>query len=107
KVLVETMNNQYMTLEVRGFGFRGIVFGKIIYDNIQFAEKGAAMKIRIGGKDLEPDHIYRVATIDMFAFARFYPVITRSEKQFYLPEFLRDLDRKSTRLNSSHVKISY
>lgn len=91
EVLVETMNDQYMTLEVKGFGFRGKVFGKIIYDNIQFAGKGAAMKIRIGGKDLEPDHIYRVATIDMFAFARFYPVITRSEKQFYLPEFLRDL----------------
>ena len=66
-------------------------FGKIIYDKIDIRGKGSAAKIYIDGKELEMDRIYTIATIDMFAFARFYPPITRAKKKFFLPEFLRDL----------------
>jgi len=91
EVLAANMNDPFAGLEVRGFGFRGKIFGKIIYDRIEVIGKGSGMEVQIGGDALDPDRIYRVATLDMFAIARFYPTILRSEKQFYLPEFLRDL----------------
>lgn len=91
EVLLQTESDRYTHLELRGFGFRGKVFGKIVYDNIHIEGKGAASTIKIKGEELRPDQVYRLATLDIFAFTRFYPEITRSEKQFYLPETMRDV----------------
>ncbi len=91
EVLIQTEDDKYTTLEIKGFGFRGEIFGKVIYDNISIDGKGSSAKIRINGEDIRMDRIYRVATLDMFTFARFYPPVTRAEKEFFLPEFLRDL----------------
>lgn len=91
EVLLQTESDRYMHLELKGFGFRGKVFGKIVYDNIQIEGRGAASTIKINDEELLPDKVYRVATLDIFAFARFYPEMTRSEKEFYLPETIRDI----------------
>lgn len=93
EVLLQTKDDQYTSLELKGFGFRGKVFGKMVYDRIEFSGEGSAMSIQVNGEEIEPDQIYQVATIDMFAFARFYPILTRSEKKFFLPEFIRDILR--------------
>ncbi|MCU9612835.1 bifunctional metallophosphatase/5'-nucleotidase [Caldibacillus lycopersici] len=91
EVLAQTFNDPYISLQLKGFGFRGKVFGKMIYDQITFNGKGAAMEIYINGEAIDSKQLYTVATIDIFAFARFYPELTRSEKQFVVPEFMRDL----------------
>ena len=91
ELLMQTESDRYTYLELRGFGFRGKVFGKIIYNNISIEGKGAASTIKINQQEINPDRIYRVATLDMFAFAQFYPEVVRSEKVFYLPETMRDI----------------
>lgn len=91
ELVVQTIDDKYTTLEVKGFGFRGSIFGKIIYDKIDISGKGSSIKIKINEEDLLTDQIYRVATLDMFTFARFYPEVVRAEKEFFLPEFLRDI----------------
>lgn len=91
EVLVQTIDDKYTSLELKGFGFRGKIFGKIIYDRISIEGKGAAIHIKINGEELDVNREYTVATIDMFTFARFYPIITRAKKKFFLPEFLRDI----------------
>ncbi|WAA09942.1 bifunctional metallophosphatase/5'-nucleotidase [Fervidibacillus albus] len=91
EVLVQTVEEKYTTLKFKGFGFRGEIFGTMIYDQITMDGKGSAMDIKIRGKRLDPEKVYLVATIDMFAFAKFFPQLLRAEKTFFLPEFLRDV----------------
>lgn len=106
EVIVQTVDDKYTTLEIKGFGFRGSIFGKIIYDQIEISGQGSAIKIQINGEDLQMERNYTVATLDMFTFARFYPEITRAEKKYYLPEFLRDLLRWKLKCNYP-VKSEY
>lgn len=94
EVVSQLKEDQYSSLELKGFGFRGKVFGTIIYDQIETKGTGEALKIRIGGKDLEPERLYTIATVDVFVIARFYPLLVRAEKQFFLPEFIRDVLRR-------------
>lgn len=91
ELLVQTVDDKYTTLKFKGLGFRGEIFGKVIYDQIDITGEGSNIQIEIGGEALEMDRIYKVATIDMFTFGRFYPSLKRAKKQFFLPEFLRDL----------------
>lgn len=91
EVLVQTIDDKYTTLEIKGFGFRGSIFGKIIYDHIDINGQGSSIQIRIRGEKLQMNRKYKVATLDMFTFARFYPEIARAEKKYFLPEFLRDV----------------
>src|SRR5690606_19037857 len=95
ELLVQTVDDQYMTLQFKGFGFRGEIFGKIIYDQISITEEGSNIQIEIRDEMLDMDRIYKVATLDMFTFGRFYPSLTRAKKRFFLPEFLRDLLKHS------------
>ncbi|WP_420842521.1 bifunctional metallophosphatase/5'-nucleotidase [Fervidibacillus halotolerans] len=91
EVLVQTIEEKYTTLKFKGFGFRGEIFGAMIYDQIDIQGKGSGIDIKIRGKQLDPEKEYLVATIDMFAFAKFFPPLLRAEKRFFLPEFLRDV----------------
>lgn len=91
EVLAQMAEDPYLTLALKGFGFRGEIFGKMIFDNIQISGKGASAEIRINGAEIEPERRYTVATLDMLAIARFYPPIMRAEKRFFLPEFIRDV----------------
>lgn len=95
ELLVQTVDDQYMTLQFKGFGFRGEIFGKIIYDQISITGEGSNIQIEIRDEMLDMDRIYKVATLDMFTFGRFYPSLTRAKKRFFLPEFLRDLLKHS------------
>ncbi|WP_062354597.1 bifunctional metallophosphatase/5'-nucleotidase [Bacillus kwashiorkori] len=99
EVILQTLEDKYTTLELKGFGFRGKVFGKIIYDNLTFTGEGAAIQIYIKGEPLIMDELYTVATIDMFAFAKFYPSLIRKEKNFFLPEFIRDILKWKLRID--------
>ncbi|UTW68710.1 hypothetical protein KHA80_14565 [Anaerobacillus sp. HL2] len=47
--------------------------------------------IKVNGEEIENDRIYKVATIDMFAFSNLYPALVSVGEEYYLPELLRDL----------------
>lgn len=85
-----------INLELKGFGFRGQVLGKMIYTGISVeldpddAEK--VVSISVLGKPIDFKATYRLATLDMYTFGFLYPELTESEdKNYLMPEFLRDI----------------
>jgi 2',3'-cyclic-nucleotide 2'-phosphodiesterase (5'-nucleotidase family) len=88
EVLIQTKDEKWPHLQIKGLGFRGTVMGKFVYDGVEFS----GQKIFIDHKPLELKKTYILAIPDMFTFGRFFTEIYRSEhKTYYLPEFLRDL----------------
>ncbi|MBB4075216.1 2',3'-cyclic-nucleotide 2'-phosphodiesterase (5'-nucleotidase family) [Anoxybacillus voinovskiensis] len=98
EVILQAHTEKMKHLSVRGFGFRGKVMGEMVYDGVTLQTEKLAdgtthiRHIFIGGREIDPNETYAVATIDMFTFGRFYPEIQRApNKIYYMPEFLRDV----------------
>lgn len=92
EVLLQTKDEQWPHLQVRGLGFRGVVMGTFIYSGITFKHDQQSVDIFINEEKINPTKLYKVAIPDMFTFGRFFPEIFRSKtKQYFLPEFMRDL----------------
>nr|WP_248278319.1 bifunctional UDP-sugar hydrolase/5'-nucleotidase [Bacillus sp. DNRA2] len=92
EVLLQTKDEQWPHLQVRGLGFRGVVMGKFIYSGITFKDNQETIEIFINGEKINHHKQYKVAIPDMFTFGRFFPAIFRSKsKHYFLPEFMRDL----------------
>jgi 5'-nucleotidase len=98
EVILQAATPKMEQLKMKGFGFRGKVLGRMVYDGVEIEtavlEDGVphVTSITINGETVEPDRLYSIATLDMFTFGTLYPEISRAkEKQYYLPEMLRDL----------------
>lgn len=98
EVIRATITKDFMELELKGFGFRGVVLGRMVFAGLQvetdFHKNGEEFveNVTYHGESLDPDRTYRVATADTFTFGRLLPEIAKSEtKDFYLPAFLRDI----------------
>ncbi|NHM32783.1 bifunctional metallophosphatase/5'-nucleotidase [Neobacillus terrae] len=90
EILLQTRDEEWPHMQIKGLGFRGKVMGNMVYDQIEFIDE--LQEIRIKGRNLKPNTIYKLAIPDMFTFGRFFPVIQRSaHKRYFMPEFLRDL----------------
>ncbi len=89
EVILQSMDKEWPHLPIKGFGFRGRIFGKMIYSNISIRSQ---YEIYVNQEKLDLLKTYRLAIPDMFTFGFFFPSIKRSDnKTYYLPEFLRDL----------------
>lgn len=87
EIYLQSMNSEWPQLELKGLGFRGTVFGKMIrtgmdMDNHQFY---------INGKLADSGKVYQLITLDMFTFGYFFPEFKRSPKTYFMPEFIRDV----------------
>ncbi|WP_100487407.1 bifunctional metallophosphatase/5'-nucleotidase [Sporolactobacillus pectinivorans] len=100
KEIVEIINiglkKQFQTYELKGFGFRGKVLGKLVFSHLTYEthlRNGIleASDVRVQGVPLLIDKRYSIGTIDVFTLGTFLPPIVRAKQQFYLPEMLRDL----------------
>lgn len=85
-----------INLELKGFGFRGQVLGKMIYTGISVIldpdDEEKVVSISVLGKPIDPQASYSIATLDMYTFGFLYPELTDSEdKNYLMPEFLRDI----------------
>ncbi len=90
------LKKRFQTYELKGFGFRGKVLGKLVFSNLTYRTKPDGdlqepFDVRIGGLPIQPDDRYRVGTIDVFTFGTLLPPIVRADQSFFLPETLRDL----------------
>ncbi|PAQ13719.1 bifunctional metallophosphatase/5'-nucleotidase [Bacillaceae bacterium SAOS 7] len=103
EVLKQTFDEKWPHLAIKGFGFRGKVMGRFVYDNIEVDLK--QYQFKIGGKDIEADKLYRIATLDMFTFGHLFPILHRAaHKKYFMPEFLRDVMEWKLLQLTSHVK---
>ena len=98
EVVRASLTKAFMELELKGFGFRGKVLGRMVFDNLtvetEFYENGQeyVKKITFEGKPLQSKQTYKIATADTFTFGRLLPEVAKSEyKQLYLPQFIREL----------------
>lgn len=98
EIILQANTEKMERLEIKGLGFRGKVMGKMVYDGVELKSTKLSdgmrhiTEIKINGKEIDPDRMYSVATIDMFTFGRLFPEIRDAKvKKYYMPEMLRDL----------------
>ncbi|WP_339161932.1 bifunctional UDP-sugar hydrolase/5'-nucleotidase [Siminovitchia sp. FSL W7-1587] len=90
EVLYQAEETQLPQLTFKGLGFRGVMMGKFVYHHIEADFQNNILQI--GGKPLNLEETYKIATIDTFTFGKFFPQIQHAQmKTYYLPEFLRDV----------------
>ncbi|RFU63797.1 bifunctional metallophosphatase/5'-nucleotidase [Peribacillus glennii] len=94
EILLQSLNEEWPHIQLKGFGFRGKIMGVIVYDRVEFkkAENGIIREVLVDGKALIPGRLYKLAIPDMYTFGSFFPQIQRSkDKEYFMPEFLRDI----------------
>lgn len=98
EVVRASFTEQLMNLELKGFGFRGVVIGRMVFANLEvktnFHDNGQeyVKEVHFNGLPLESKRLYRVVTADTFTFGRLLPEIAKSEeKTLFLPEFIREI----------------
>lgn len=92
ETIFETEDEKWAHLQVKGFGFRGTVLGKMIYNQITVNDTSRGREVFINNEPLQPRRIYKLAIPDLFTFGRFFPNIFRAKhKTYFMPEFMRDL----------------
>lgn len=92
EVLIQSQDEGWPDLKIKGFGFRGTFMGEMVYEGIEIEKLKSGFNFRIQSSELEGDRRYRVAIPDMYTFGMFFPEIKRAKnKTFFFPEFLRDI----------------
>lgn len=98
EIVRQSLTERMIHLEVKGFGFRGKVMGRMVFDGLEVKTERMSdglehvRAITIDHQPLDYDAHYRVATTDMLTFGKLYPEIAQAEdKTYYLPEMLRDV----------------
>lgn len=98
EALQQSLRDEYITMPIRGFGFRGNVLGTLAVDGMtieaEYDRHGQLQlaAVYVDGDPLVDDHAYSVATLDMFTFGVGYLSLKQgSDIQYFLPEFIRDV----------------
>lgn len=87
EIYLQSLNSEWPQLELKGMGFRGAVFGKMIHLNMELIDR----RLYMGDRRVVHDQIYQLVTLDMLTFGYFFPSLKRARKTYYMPEFLRDV----------------
>ena len=88
EIYLQSENEEWPRLELKGLGFRGVIFGKMLNYGLTMNKQ---REFYINGELIQPDKEYRLATLDMYTFGFFFPSFKYAKKQYYLPEFIRDI----------------
>lgn len=87
EIYLQSLNSNWPHLELKGLGFRGTVFGKMVRTGMDMEHH----QLYIKGKLAERDKKYKLITLDMYTFGYFFPEFKRSPKEYFMPEFIRDV----------------
>lgn len=87
EIYLQSMNEDWPQLELKGLGFRGTVFGNMIRAGMKLDEH----QLYVAGERAVHDKVYRLVTLDMFTFGYFFPALKRAQKTYFMPEFIRDV----------------
>ncbi|MEY8293048.1 5'-nucleotidase C-terminal domain-containing protein [Carnobacteriaceae bacterium 52-44] len=83
---IQNVDKKMMNRSVRGFGFRGEVFGKLCLKGFRVDNGHMLWK----NQPIEPQKKYELATIDYFSFLPFFDILnTYSTQEIIFPDFLR------------------
>ncbi|MGI2329293.1 bifunctional metallophosphatase/5'-nucleotidase [Planococcus sp. YIM B11945] len=87
EIYLQSLNEEWPHIELKGLGFRGAIFGKIIHANMKLE----GHRLYVNGELVLSDQLYRLITLDLFTFGYFFPALKRAPKTYFMPEFLRDV----------------
>ena len=86
---IEAQRTQLKEHPIVGMGFRGKVFGEIIYSGIEKNDEGKFLWL---GKEIDPNKDYSFTTVDHLLFIKYFPVLmAKGEIDFLFPAFLRQV----------------
>lgn len=88
EVYLQAQNEEWPNFALKGLGFRGVVFGKLLTYDFMMNKKRELM---IKGALADPQKTYKIATLDLFTFGYFFPNFKYAKKQYILPDFIRDI----------------
>ncbi|MCG7346525.1 bifunctional metallophosphatase/5'-nucleotidase [Sporosarcina sp. ACRSL] len=81
-------NESWPETEIKGLGFRGTFMGKMIFERLFRKSDG---ELYAGNRKVVPGKTFTLATLDMFTFGFFFPVLKEAEKEYHMPELIRDV----------------
>lgn len=90
-IYYESLDTELAQIEVKGLGFRGTLMGAILHERLYLNARGALFA---GNREVLPDKTYTLATLDMFTFGFFFPLFKELNKQYYMPDLIRDVFMK-------------
>jgi 5'-nucleotidase len=88
EVFQQSKQPELANIEVKGLGFRGNRMGAIIHERLFQNKYG---KLFIGDEEVKPYKKYKLVTLDMFTFGFFFPLLKDAEKEYMMPDLLRDV----------------
>lgn len=91
EVYEQSLNEEMAQIEVKGLGFRGTLMGTIIHERLY---RNRCETLFAGNKEVVPEETYTLATLDMFTFGFFFPIFKDLEKEYYMPDLIRDVFAK-------------
>lgn len=84
----QSLDPKWTELPIKGLGFRGTLMGSMIHEHLYRNTSG---QLFAGNRLVVPGEMYRLATLDMFTFGFFYPLLKEAKKEYIMPEMLRDI----------------
>lgn len=88
EIFVQSENKDWPRLELKGLGFRGVIFGKMLNYGLKMNHE---RELFINGIPVRAEQEYRLATLDLFTFGFFFPSFKYAKKEYFLPQFIRDV----------------
>lgn len=83
-----SLNEEWPSIQIKGLGFRGALMGAMIYERLFKNRHG---ELFVGNQKVVSGEKYTLATLDMFTFGFFFPSFKDAEKEYMMPELIRDV----------------
>lgn len=101
QIIYKAMEQSYMNEVAIGFGFRGDIFGGYVFKNISYIESTGQCFVK--GKEVDDHEHYKLGTIDMYTFGRYFPILKEMDIKYNMPEFLRNIFEQKLLQNEKKV----
>ena len=95
-----SLDEELAHIEVKGLGFRGTLMGAMLHERLYMNARGALFA---GNREVIPGETYTLATLDMFTFGFFFPLFKELDKQYYMPDLIRDV---LTKYGQNHDELT-
>ncbi len=83
-----SLNEAWPQIEIKGLGFRGTLMGAMIHERLYMNRDG---QLYAGDRAVVSGQTYTLVTLDMFTFGFFFPSLKQAEKDYCMPELIRDV----------------
>ncbi|MFJ7951222.1 bifunctional metallophosphatase/5'-nucleotidase [Lysinibacillus sp. NPDC096418] len=88
EILLQSKNEEWPFIELKGLGFRGVIFGKMLLYGFSMNED---RQLLINGELADARLTYTLVTLDLFTYGYFYPSFKYAKKKYIMPDFLRNI----------------